>query len=90
MSLANSAQDKKFVAVEGTSVDKKFVANSFSTGNEANTKTFGGTRNFFSRVFGTNKFARAEAAANAKTQRRNCLRQQPVHDPRKLSCPTII
>ena len=67
MSLANSAQNKKFVAVGGTSVDKKFVANSFSTGNEATSKSFGGTKGFFSRIFGTEKFTRAEAAANTKT-----------------------
>jgi hypothetical protein len=71
MSLANSAQNKKFVAVGGTSVDKKFVANSFSTGNEATSKSFGGTRGFFSRIFGTEKFNRAEAAANAKTSAEN-------------------
>jgi hypothetical protein len=67
MTLANSAQDKKFVAVGGTSVDKKFEANSFSGGHEANTKSFGGSKSFLSRIFGTNKYARAEAAANAKS-----------------------
>ena len=67
MSLANSAQDKKFLAVEGTSVDKKFEANSFSTGREANTKGFGGSRSFLSKMFGTNKYAHTDAAANAKT-----------------------
>ena len=67
MSLANSAQDKKFVAVEGTSVDKKFEAKSFSTGHEANTRSFGGEKSFLSKIFGTRKYARAEAAANAKT-----------------------
>jgi len=66
MSLSNSAQDKKFSAVGGTSIDKEFVAKSFSTGEERTQKTFGGTKSFFSRVFGTRTFTRAEAAANAK------------------------
>ena len=66
MSLANSAQDKKFTAVGGTSVDKKFVAKSFSTGDEKTQKTFPGTKSFLARVFGTRTFTRAEAAANAK------------------------
>lgn len=66
MSLANSAQDKKFVAVEGTSIDKKFETNSFSTGHDANTKSFPGSKSFLAKIFGTGKYARAEAAANAK------------------------
>ena len=67
MTLANSAQDKKFVAVGGTSVDKKFEANSFNGGHEANTKSFAGSKSFLSKIFGTNRYARAEVAANAKT-----------------------
>jgi hypothetical protein len=66
MSLANSAQDKKFTAVGGTSVDRKFEANSFSTGDERTQKTFGGTKSFFARIFGTRTFSRADAAADAK------------------------
>ena len=67
MTLANSAQDKKFVAVGGTSADKKFEANSFSGSHEATTKSFGESKSFLSKIFGTNKYARAEASANAKT-----------------------
>lgn len=66
MTLANSAQDKKFVAVEGTSVDKKFEAKSFSGAHEATTKAVE-TKGFLSKIFRTNKYARAESAANAKT-----------------------
>ncbi len=66
MSLANSAQDKKFTAVGGTSIDKKFVAKSFYSGDERTTKTFWGLRSFFSKGFATGKFSRAEAAANAR------------------------
>ena len=66
MSLANSAQNKKFSGVGETSVDKKFVANSFSTGDAATSKSFGDTKSFFSRIFDTRTFTRAEAAQSAK------------------------
>ena len=62
MSRANSAQDKKFTAVG----DKKFVAKSFYSGDERTTKTFWGLKSFFSKGFATEKFSRAEAAANAR------------------------
>ncbi|HEY2800150.1 MAG TPA: hypothetical protein VGI85_06125 [Chthoniobacterales bacterium] len=65
MSLSNPAQDRKFVAVEGTSIERKFVAKGFDSGDEKSTKSFWGLRSFFSEVFGTAKYARAEAAANA-------------------------
>jgi hypothetical protein len=66
MSLANPAQDKKFTTVGGTPVDRKFEAKSFSTGDEHAQKTFGGTKSFFARIFGTRTFSRAAAAAHAK------------------------
>ena len=67
MSLTDPAQNRKFNAVEGTSVDKRFETKSFS-GAEAQTsaKSFWGLRSFLSKSFGTGKFARAEAAAEAK------------------------
>ncbi len=65
MSLANSAQDKKFVAAERTSVDRKFVSKSFIAGEERSPKRVRGLRNFFARHFGTRKFSRAEATAAA-------------------------
>ena len=66
MTLASTEQNKKFIAVGGTPVDKEFVAKSFST-SEATSKSFAGTKGFFARVFGTKTYTRAEAAANAKT-----------------------
>jgi hypothetical protein len=69
MSLTNPAQDKKFIVVGGTPVDKKFVAKSFSTGTEAVPKSYGGTKGFFARVFGTKNFVRAGAAVNTKPNR---------------------
>jgi hypothetical protein len=67
MELANPAQNKKFLAVEGTSVDKKFEAKQFRASEKVTpAKSFWGARSFLSKAFGTGKFARAEAAANAK------------------------
>ncbi len=65
MELSNPAQNKKFLAVEGTSIDKKFHAKSFSTG-EKTSSTFWGLKRFLSKSFGTGKYARAEAAADAR------------------------
>jgi hypothetical protein len=67
MSLANAAQDKKFTALGGTSIDKKFVAKSFYSGDEKLTKSFWGLKGFFGKEFRTRKFFRAEAAANARS-----------------------
>lgn len=66
MELSNSAQNKRFTAVEGTSVDKKFVARDFYVGKEQPAPSFEGGKSFLSKIFGTGKFARADAAANAK------------------------
>ncbi len=66
MELNNSAQNKKFTAVEGVSVDKKFQAKEFSAATAQSSKSFWGAKSFLSKTFGTGKYARAEAAANAK------------------------
>ena len=66
MELGNSAQDKKFVAVEGVSVDRKFQAKEFSAATAHSPKSFWGAKSFLSKAFGTGKYARAEAASNAK------------------------
>ena len=65
MSLANSAQNKKFVAAEGAAVDSKFETKSFYSGNERPLKSYGGVRNFFAKEFGTKKFSRSETSARA-------------------------
>ena len=67
MSLTNSAQNKKFTAVEGTSIDKKFQARQFYSGETKPTRSFLGARSFFSKAFGTGKYARAAAAADFKS-----------------------
>ena len=65
MSLVNPQQNKRFVAAEGTSVDRKFEAKSYSGTKELPTKSFLGLREFFFRVFGANKFSRGDTVANA-------------------------
>jgi hypothetical protein len=65
MSLANPAQNKQFVAVEGTSVDRKFDAKTFYAGDKPLAKPFDGLKDFFARAFGTKKYSRTEAAAEA-------------------------
>ena len=67
LSLANCAQEKKFSGTDATAANKEFVTRSFYSGKEHTAKPFRGLRNFFARTFGTKKFARAEAAANAGT-----------------------
>ena len=67
MTLANSAQNKKFTGTGGTPVDKKFVAKSFYVGDERTTKSFTGEKDFSAKGFETKKFTRAERAANAQS-----------------------
>ncbi len=47
MTLVNSAQDKKFAGADVTPVDKKFVAKSFSTVDEANDQELLQRKGFF-------------------------------------------
>ncbi len=68
MSLANPAQGRKFTAVGGTPVDKKFVTKSFYSGDQRASRSFWGSKAFSSKDFATGKFYRAEAAANARTK----------------------
>ncbi|HEY2712453.1 MAG TPA: hypothetical protein VGI60_08060 [Chthoniobacterales bacterium] len=63
MSLVNSAQEKKFVAADGTPFDKKFDAKVFYTGEQHSTKSFLGIREFFARKFGTKKSSQSELVA---------------------------
>ncbi|CAN5523836.1 hypothetical protein BH20VER3_BH20VER3_13420 [soil metagenome] len=66
MTLANSAQDKKFNGTGTTAADKKFVTRSYAASRERTTKTFAGTKSAASRSFQANKFTRAEKAAQAR------------------------
>ena len=63
MSLSNSAQNKKFNAVDGTPVDKKFVAKSFYSGDPATAKSFTGGKRFSSKKFRAQKLSWGDTAA---------------------------
>lgn len=65
MTLANSAQDKKFTGTGATPIDQKFVAKSFYAGDERATKSFTGEKDFSAKGFAPKKFTRAERAANS-------------------------
>lgn len=66
LSLSNPAQDKKFEGTGTTSINKTFVAKSFSSDNARLTKEFAGSKSFTSREFAAQKFSRSEKAALAK------------------------
>jgi hypothetical protein len=66
MELSNPAQNQKFTAVEGVSVEKKFQTKEFSSASVHQPKSFWGARSFLSKTFGSGKYARAEAVANAR------------------------
>lgn len=65
MTLANSAQGKRFVAAGGSSVDRKFEARTFDAGDQHRAKLFGGLKDFSARSFRTKKFSHTKAAAEA-------------------------
>jgi hypothetical protein len=66
MTLANSAQNREFVAAGGTPVDRKFEAKSFYAGDDHISKSYGGLKDFLAHPFWAKKFARAEASADGK------------------------
>ena len=57
LALANPQQNKKFVIANGTSVGRKFEANSYAASTHRQTKAFPGITNFFARFFRTKKFS---------------------------------
>jgi len=69
-SLVNSAQDKKFVAADGTPLDKKFNTKVFYTGEQHSTKSFLGLREFFARKLEPKKSSQGELVAVAPSESR--------------------
>jgi hypothetical protein len=63
MSLANSAQNKQFVAA-GTAVDKRAPAKSFYTPEELLAKSFTGERTFSPKQFAVRHFRTGDSTAN--------------------------
>jgi hypothetical protein len=68
-SLANSAQDKKFVA-SGISVDKQFPARRFYSREKSLTKTFPNERAFTPQQFAARHFRSGDSAANLSSRSR--------------------
>jgi hypothetical protein len=64
MTLANSAQNKKFTGTGTTAFDQRFRAQSFHLGDERPTKSFRGAEELSVREFETRKFAPAERMAD--------------------------
>lgn len=66
MTLANSAQDKKFSGTGATSVDRKFDVQSYNSGQQRVTKTFADSKSAPTRTFQTDQFTQAKRAADAR------------------------
>ncbi|MEY2483657.1 MAG: hypothetical protein QOK24_2185 [Verrucomicrobiota bacterium] len=66
-SLANSAQDKKFVA-NGISVDKQVPARRFYSQEKSLTKTFSGERAFSPKQFAARHFRSGDSAADLSSR----------------------
>ena len=67
MSRNYSEQNKKFSAIDGTSVDKKFVAKSFYSEDEATTKSFALTKDFAAKKFRAKKFLPRKTTTDSAT-----------------------
>lgn len=66
-SLANSAQDKKFV-VNGASTDKRVAARRFYSPEKSLAKTFSGERAFTPKQFAARHFRSGDSAANLSSR----------------------
>jgi hypothetical protein len=67
-SLANSAQDKKFVAAGAASFDKRAPSRSFYSREKTLTKTFPGERTFTPQQFAARHFRMGDTPANLATR----------------------
>ena len=68
MSLANPAQNKKFVASNGLLTDKKFTAGTFNIREAPKLKRFSGQWQFSARGFSAKTFSSGNTAANLWTR----------------------
>lgn len=67
-SLANSAQNKKFVSAGGGSFDKRVPSRSFYSPEKTLPKTFPGEQTFTPRQFAARHFRAGDSAANLSTR----------------------
>jgi hypothetical protein len=69
MSLQNTAQNKKFIATNGASIDKHASASSFYVQEKSNWKSFSGTRSFSAWQFNARSFHGSDHAANFSSRK---------------------
>ncbi len=69
MSLQNTAQNKKFIAANGPSVDKHATTSAFYVEKKSNSKGFFGTRDFSAWQFNARSFHGSDNAANFSSRK---------------------
>jgi hypothetical protein len=69
MSLQNPAQNKKFMAAKGASIDKHAVTSTFYLEKKSNSKRFSGARDFSAWQFNARSFHAGDNAANFSLQK---------------------
>jgi hypothetical protein len=69
MSLQNSAQNKKFIAVNGASFDKHATTSTFYVEKKSNSKRFSGPRDFSTWQFNARSFHGGDHAANFSSRK---------------------
>jgi hypothetical protein len=69
MSLQNRAQNKKFIAANGASIDKRATASTFYVQTKLNSKRFSGTRDFSTWQFNARSFHGSDHAANFSSRK---------------------
>jgi len=82
MSLQNPAQNKKFIAANGASINKHATASTFYVQKKSGSKSFSGTRNFSAWQFNARSFRGSDHAANFSS------RKQVTNSKRSYSTQT--
>src|SRR6267143_4779237 len=86
MSLQNTAQNKKFIAANGASINKHATASTFYVQTKSNSKSFSGTRDFSAWQFNARSFGGGDHAANffSRKQITNSKRSYSTQTARSL------
>jgi hypothetical protein len=83
MSLQNTAQNKKFIAANGASINKNAIASTFYVQKKSGSKRFSGTRDFSAWQFNARSFRGGDQAANFSS------RNQITNSKRSFSTQTV-
>ena len=83
MSLQNPAQNKKFMAAKGASIDKHATTSTFYLEKKSNSKRFSGARDFSTWQFNARSFHGGDSAANFSA------RNQITNSNRSFSTQTV-